>query len=75
MDCSNCGKDIPYDGRVCPWCHAEKSADKDSYSLSMFFGIVGFIVGRVTHDVGSGVIGMVIGVILGTYLARRANKS
>ncbi len=28
MKCSNCGKRIPFSGRVCPFCHAQKSGDK-----------------------------------------------
>lgn len=31
MDCTNCGKDIPFWGDVCPWCHADKSEDKRRY--------------------------------------------
>ena len=49
MRCSNCGKDIPYIGKICPFCHADKGQDKASTSvawLSFFFGsIPGLIFG------------------------------
>lgn len=28
MKCSNCGKNIPYAGNVCPYCHVNKSSDQ-----------------------------------------------
>ncbi len=31
MPCSNCGKSIPVEGAVCPFCQADKSADRAKY--------------------------------------------
>ena len=28
MVCSTCGSDIPYTGKICPYCHSDKSSDK-----------------------------------------------
>jgi predicted amidophosphoribosyltransferase len=28
MRCSDCGKDIPFTGKVCPWCHTDESGDQ-----------------------------------------------
>ena len=28
MRCANCGKDIAFTGKVCPWCHTDKSGDQ-----------------------------------------------
>lgn len=28
MRCSNCGKDIPIAGNVCPYCHVNKGGDQ-----------------------------------------------
>jgi len=39
--CSNCGKKIPYNGNVCPYCKADKSSDKKKINIK--FGIGGII--------------------------------
>ena len=44
--CSNCGKYIPYHGKVCPYCNADKTKDKKSFDKtfsyvgSAFLGII-----------------------------------
>jgi hypothetical protein len=47
MICSNCGQDIPFQGNVCPHCHAKKQRDRQVYALAkgLFFliGILGAI--------------------------------
>jgi hypothetical protein len=35
MQCSNCGKEIPFTGNVCPHCHANKERDQQVYALAM----------------------------------------
>lgn len=49
MRCSNCGKQVPFMGRVCPFCHSDKASDKASTIvawLSFAFGsIPGLIFG------------------------------
>lgn len=68
MHCSNCGKDIPYHGKVCPFCNNDKSGDQALHAhamigailvggFSMYFG--GFISGLV-----GGFLGMISGVII-----------
>ena len=39
MVCSNCGKDIPYDGKVCAYCGIDKSTDKRRYERGKSFGV------------------------------------
>jgi hypothetical protein len=72
VTCSNCGKRVPYEGNVCPYCHADKAADKDkfhrtfSFTGAVFFGALfgGFIGYGVSQ--GSGCcIGVIIGPIVG----------
>jgi RNA polymerase subunit RPABC4/transcription elongation factor Spt4 len=41
MLCSNCGKDIPFLGEVCPWCHKRKFGDQ----VVTMLGFIGFFVG------------------------------
>jgi hypothetical protein len=43
MICSNCDKDIPFQGNVCPHCHAKKQRDLRVYALAMGLGILGAI--------------------------------
>lgn len=59
MFCSNCGKEIPYHGKVCPWCHADKQADKERYSNGTIAGI------------GTGVAILAIAIILGAVTGTR----
>jgi hypothetical protein len=65
--CSNCGKNVPYIGNVCPYCNADKSKDKKSadtmtsYVGAAFFGaIFGAILG---YQVSPG--GLCFGAFLG----------
>jgi hypothetical protein len=63
VKCSNCGKNIPFMGNVCPWCHADKSKDQ-AVQVSLVAGtIFGVLIGVVVNDVGVGIVaGLVCGV-------------
>ena len=52
MLCTNCGKNIPFAGNVCPYCHADKSEDKKKHA-------------RTLNYVGAVVIGGMAGVLVG----------
>ena len=71
MRCSNCGKNIPFNGNVCPYCHADKSGDQRKQILGMFFGMVGAGLGWAIHGIGAALIGLVIGVIVGLIAASK----
>jgi len=49
MLCGNCGKEISELGRVCPYCHADKSYDQGvlaiAYFLIMGGGLFGWWIG------------------------------
>lgn len=43
IQCTNCGKFIPYAGNVCPYCNADKAQDKADHDRSVsYFGAVFF---------------------------------
>lgn len=48
MRCSNCGKDVPFAGRVCPYCRADKSDDKALYAVATVCMVTGGVLGWVT---------------------------
>ena len=70
MHCSNCGKDIPFTGKVCPWCHHNKEKDQIVTVLGMFCGAIGLflgaVIGGVGWAIGGTIIGMFLGIVLGT---------
>ena len=67
MHCSNCGADIPYHGRVCPYCNADKTEDKFSVITTRYGVIPGGILGLViTAPIPWLIIpGMLFGMFLG----------
>jgi len=82
MICTNCGKSISIIGKVCPYCHADKSADVSWFwvlaTCVMFFAVVGAIVGYalalptgplrlMTVPVGI-VVGGILGALSGTLI-------
>ena len=76
MLCSNCGKDIPFTGKVCPWCKADKSSDQSMQVMGIAGSIIaGFIGWTVTSHIGYTLlwalggcfIAMIIGKVLHKY--------
>lgn len=41
--CSNCGKQISFIGNVCPYCHADKTKDKNVTAIIALVVIAFFI--------------------------------
>ena len=67
--CPNCGKDIPFSGNVCPWCHADKSADQAAIAVAVVvLGLAGAI-GYFVNDLLGSFIGMAIGFVPALLLA------
>ena len=72
MRCSGCGKDIPFDGKVCPHCQRDKSGDQTAHVLMVIVivacagvgylvnGFVGALVGAVIGAIGGGILGGVV---------------
>lgn len=60
MKCSGCGKDVPFSGKVCPFCQRDKDKDQTYFVMGMIlgfpliaigywlFGFWGFIAGAAT---------------------------
>jgi hypothetical protein len=63
MHCTNCGKDIPFAGNVCPHCHADKSGDQAITVLGMIGGGIGGWIGYSVGDVGGAIVGFFCGAI------------
>lgn len=75
MLCSNCGKDIPMAGNVCPWCHQDKSADK-SWTIASFVAVGAAVAGYFVAGFGGAVVGFVAGWAGYVFLSRgRQSKS
>ena len=71
MRCSNCGKNVPFGGRQCPYCHADKSRDQQRLLLLVVLGIVGGGVGWLVRGLDTAVIGLLVGVVAGLIMATR----
>ena len=62
MHCSNCGKDIPFTGRVCPYCHVDKSSDQAVMALGIVGAVVGASIGYLVGDVAGAIAGFFCGM-------------
>lgn len=78
VKCANCGKNVPFEGDVCPWCKADKSAQK----IIKVFGLAGaLLVGLAVGAMSSGflpafiggIVGAVVGTVIGAILTRKAS--
>ena len=71
MPCNNCGKEVPGEGRVCPFCHVDKShyQKKNVYVGALIGGIIGVLGGSAGSFNGS-MIGLFLGVVLGAIIGR-----
>lgn len=78
MLCQNCGKEIPFVGQVCPWCHANKAESQKAFILVYGYGFGGMVLGAVLGAAsgigtaidkgildGDGEAGWVIGGVVG----------
>ena len=65
MLCTNCGKDIPFVGNVCPWCHANKSGDQGTVVLGLIGSAIGAGLGYLIGGIMGGVVGWFVGIVVG----------
>ncbi len=84
MLCTNCGKDVPFVGKICPYCKTDKSYDQETTSRSVILGLAllamcGFLGWTFTSDIGttilSGIGGMIAGTALGVFLPTENSKT
>jgi hypothetical protein len=77
MHCSNCGKNIPFAGKVGPYCHANKEGDQQVMVIGMAVAVVGIVIGYAAAgfcgSFGGGMIGGVVGAIIGTVMVDSQN--
>lgn len=64
MHCSGCGKDIPFAGAVCPYCHRDKSRDQRYTVLAAVIGTVGAVIGWKIGGFWGAVGGFLGGAVL-----------
>lgn len=65
MICSECGKDIPFAGQVCPYCHREKRADQNGQAPALVLGLAGAVLGYFIGEDWGVIVGLVVGAIVG----------
>jgi RNA polymerase subunit RPABC4/transcription elongation factor Spt4 len=68
MLCARCGKDIPYLGKVCPYCHTDKSRDQLIQTLGLLGALCGAFLGYVYSGIGTAIAGFFVGMIGGMIL-------
>lgn len=64
MRCSGCGKNIPFNGQVCPYCHRDKSKDQQYTVLALVLGLGLGYIGYLLFAVGGAVGGFVVGCLI-----------
>jgi Short C-terminal domain len=64
MQCSGCGKDIPFNGTVCPYCQRDKSKDQAYTLVAFIFGIIGGTIGYLMFGVWGAISGFILGCIV-----------
>lgn len=79
MTCSNCGKNIPYTGQVCPFCKVNKTGDKETQTISVGVGFVAGIIAylntnEVGQTIGWGIAGLIMGFIFSKILQMLKRK-
>lgn len=82
MVCSNCGKTISTVGKVCPYCKADKTSDKETQSISLAVGFTAGIIAYLTTNeagqtIGWAIAGLVMGFVFSKIIQmlRRTRKS
>lgn len=75
MICSGCGKDIPFYGEVCPYCHRSKAKDQQEFVnesastvIAAIFALIAAGIGYGIGDEKGAIIGLVGGIIVGSII-------
>lgn len=69
MICTNCGSDIPFNGKVCPYCRADKSRDQIALAIVVISTIVAGGLGMLIFDWPGMIAGLVGGAIFGSVIS------
>ena len=64
MLCSGCGKDIPFNGSICPHCQRDKSGDQTFHVFAivgmLIGGAIGYAIGGILWALGGGFLGVLL---------------
>lgn len=74
MRCSGCGKEIPFNGQVCPYCQRDKSKDQQYTVLAAILGLGLGYLGLKMFGGWGGIIGFIAGCAI-AYVASGAGSS
>ena len=69
MRCFGCGKEIPFAGDVCPYCHRDKSKDQTTHALLVVCVVIGGAIGYFANDFMGFFVGALIGGAVGVVVA------
>lgn len=76
MRCIECGKDIPYDGNVCPWCHRDKSSSQRAATIALVGALVSGGAGYfAAHSILFALLGLAVGYVFWGAVARVVMRS
>ena len=69
MQCSRCGKTIPFSGKICPYCHQDKGDDQQKEVETQFTAFLGamaaLIIGVIVYQFGTFKAAAISGAIVG----------
>ncbi len=69
MRCSGCGKDIPFNGDVCPHCQRDNSDDQAQHAITVVLIVVGVGIGWLVSDFKGmfwgGGIAVILAIVIG----------
>ena len=79
MQCTNCGKEVPFTGKVCPYCNHSKTEKKMDIVLATIGVALGVLFGWSTGGgwfgaVVSAVVGLIGSVFVGIWWRGRESK-
>jgi RNA polymerase subunit RPABC4/transcription elongation factor Spt4 len=84
IKCSNCGNKIPFDGQVCPFCHADKRPDKAFADTARNWKFLGLVVGGIFGAFAApktvwgfgvfAILGLVVGAVIGKINGRKVKE-
>jgi hypothetical protein len=69
VQCSNCGKKIPFQGDLCPYCNCDKSKDRYIQVLEITGGLLGGLLGYlISYPCTGPFLGLIVGALICTVL-------
>ncbi|CTP89973.1 SHOCT domain-containing protein [Xanthomonas graminis] len=73
MRCSGCGKDIPFNGQVCPYCQRDKSKDQSNTVISFILGLIAGTIGYFIFGFWGALSGFFLGSIAAAFTTLGGN--